>query len=250
MDAERICFDLQPGSIFNGTRFDEVWTQAQHVSMCRNLWEIGLRAPVRVMPHIWSPLFVRLIADNLQKAEPDAVFGYQAGASAKRVAIFEPNLNVIKTFITPLLICETAYRQDPGAISEVYITNTSEITEHPSFQSLTQAMDLYRDKIVSFEARYSLPLFLARFTDVVVSHQWENGLNYLYYDVLYGGYPLIHNSPFLREVGYYYPDFDAKQGASALLWAIHHHDQHLADYNNRTQHLLSQVDISNPVNQA
>ncbi|QQX88401.1 DUF2827 family protein [Cupriavidus necator] len=46
----------------------------------------------------------------------------------------------------------------------------------------------------SFEARYSTPYFLARFTDVVVTHQWENGLNYLYYEAAYGRYPLVHNS--------------------------------------------------------
>jgi hypothetical protein len=46
MDAERICFDLQPGSLFNGTRFDEVWTQPQHEAMCRSYWEIALHAPV------------------------------------------------------------------------------------------------------------------------------------------------------------------------------------------------------------
>lgn len=250
MDAERICFDLPPGPMFNGSYFDEIWTQPQHETMCRSFWELGLRAPVRVMPHIWSPAFIQLMANNLQKAEPDAVFGYQPGTRSKRIGIFEPNLNVIKTFITPLLICEAAYRQTPSALREVYITNTTDLTEHPTFQNLVQSTELHRDRIISFEARYSLPLFLARFADVVVSHQWENGLNYLYYDVLFGGYPLVHNSPFLRHVGYYYPDFDAQQGAAALLDAIDHHDQNLDDYRRQANAHLGKVDIAHPENQA
>lgn len=250
MDAERICFDLPPGPVFNGTRFDEVWTQPQHESMCRSFWQLGLRAPVRVMPHIWSPTFIQLMANNLQRSEPDTVFGYQPRAGSKRVGIFEPNLNVIKTFITPLLICEAAYRETPSALSEVYLTNTTGLTEHPTFQNLTQSTELFRDQIISFEARYSLPLFLARFADIVVSHQWENGLNYLYYDVLYGGYPLVHNSAYLSDVGYYYPGFDAEQGAAVLLHAIAHHDQNLDDYRQRVSAHLAKVDIANPENQA
>jgi hypothetical protein len=249
MDAERICFDLPPGPILNGTRFDEIWTQPQHEAMCRSFWEITSQAPVRVMPHIWSPLFIDLVSNNLKKTEPDAVFGYQPGTGGKRAAIFEPNLNIVKTFITPMLICEAAYRKHPDALSEVYVTNTTGLTEHPTFRSLISTMELWRDNVMSFEARYSLPLFLARFTDIVVSHQWDNGLNYLYYDVLYGGYPLIHNSPWLSDAGYYYPDFDAEKGAHALLQAIHHHDHDMEAYQQRSQHVLRRVDISNADNQ-
>jgi hypothetical protein len=248
MDAERICFDLPPGSAFNGTRFDEVWTQPQHERMCRSFWEVALRAPVRVMPHVWSPRFIERAIDALHRNEPDAVFGYRPHAGPRRVAVFEPNLNVVKTFITPLLICETAYRSAPQSLSAVYITNTSGLTTHPSLTGLAGAMQLARDRILSFEARYSLPMFLARFTDVVVSHQWENGLNYLYYDVLHGDYPLIHNSPWLRDVGYYYPDFDAKAGADALLAAIRDHDTQLDDYRARSRALLDRVDIRHPAN--
>ncbi|WP_215782557.1 DUF2827 family protein [Paludibacterium sp. B53371] len=249
MDAERICFDLPAGSAFNGTVFDEIWTQPQHEKTCRHFWELALRAPVRIMPHIWSPRFIRQELDNLARTDPDVHFGYQPGNGARRVAIFEPNLNVIKTFMTPLLICEAAYRKDPGALSAVYVTNTSGLTSHPSFRDLTAALSVCRDKVASFEARYRIPMFLGRYTDVVVSHQWENGLNYLYYDVLYGGYPLVHNSPWLRDFGYYYPDFDANAGAQALLSAIRQHDQHALHYRQQTERLLARVDIGHPDNQ-
>lgn len=248
MDAERICFDLQPGPVFNGTTFDEIWTQPQHEAMCRSLWQLALHAPVRVMPHIWSPRFIERAARRLQQGEPAATYGYRPHGGGKRIGIFEPNLNVIKTFITPLLICEAAYRRDRAALSEVYVTNTSGLTDHPTFRSLTGTLDCVRDRLVSFEARYNLPMFLARFADIVVSHQWQNGLNYLYYDVLYGEYPLVHNSPYLRDVGYYYPEFDAEAGAEALLRAVSQHDRQRDDYRMRARRLLERVDIANPDN--
>jgi len=228
--------------------FDEVWTQAQHVAMCRSYWEIELRAPVRVLPHIWSPLFVERAASQLKQSD-NVEFGYVAGSGKKRVAVFEPNLNVVKTCLTPMLICEAAYRRDPQAVSEVYITNTRGMTEHPTFQHIIRAMEIYRNKVMSFEARYSLPMFMARFADVVVAHQWENGLNYLYYDVLHGNYPLIHNSPFLRSVGYYYEGFDATAGAEALLRALSEHDRHLDEYQANSKAVLDRVSILHPHNQ-
>jgi hypothetical protein len=248
MDVERICFGLSPGPIFDNTYYDEIWTQPQHENTCRHFWEIGLRAPVRVMPHIWSPLFIDRAIRTLERDEPGAHFGYQPRDGGKRIAIFEPNLNVVKTFVTPLLICEAAYRQSPAEFESVYITNTSGLTDHPTFQHLTRAMDLYRDKVLSFEARYGLPLFLGRFAEFVVSHQWENGLNYLYYDVLYGNYPLIHNSPFIKDAGYYYEGFDALQGCEALRHALCFHDQNLDEYRAQAQRVFSRISITNTEN--
>jgi hypothetical protein len=47
---------------------------------------------------------------------------------------------------------------------------------------------------------------MSEYGDVVLSHQWENGLNFLYIDALYLRYPLVHNSPYFKECGYYYPE--------------------------------------------
>lgn len=56
--------------------------------------------------------------------------------------------------------------------------------------------------------RYKLPLFLGEQIDLVLSQQWDNALSYFYLDVLHAGYPLVHNSPYLSDCGYYYDDAD------------------------------------------
>lgn len=56
--------------------------------------------------------------------------------------------------------------------------------------------------------------------DVLISHQWENELNYLYCEALYKGTPLVHNSPRLRDVGYYYDGFDIDAGAAQTVRAL------------------------------
>jgi hypothetical protein len=63
---------------------------------------------------------------------------------------------------------------------------------------------------------------LGREVDAVITHQWENDLNYLYWDVLSLGYPLVHNSSRIKDAGYYYPDFDPARVAKHYLtrWLI------------------------------
>jgi hypothetical protein len=75
-------------------------------------------------------------------------------------------------------------------------------------------------------------------TDVVVSHQWTNPLNYFYFDVCWQGYPLVHNASLAPDLGYYYPDNDVQQGADALLRALHRHDDDWEAYILRQRKIL------------
>ena len=40
---------------------------------------------------------------------------------------------------------------------------------------------------------------------IILSHQLKCELNYLYFEALYLGLPLLHNSPMISEYGYFYP---------------------------------------------
>lgn len=95
---------------------------------------------------------------------------------------------------------------------------------------------------MTLEPRFVGIDMVANHCDAVVTHQWENGLNYLYYEVLYGGYPLIHNSPFLKEYGYYYEDFNAGSGGELLLTARREHEANLTQYKKDVGKLLASVD--------
>lgn len=83
-----------------------------------------------------------------------------------------------------------------------------------------------------------------------MSHQWENSQNYVYYEALHGGYPLVHNSPLLRHHGYYYAGFDCEAGGAALLRAHAGHDLRLPDVRRSTLELLRTLDTANPDNVA
>lgn len=162
----------------------------------------------------------------------------------------EPNITVMKTSHIAMLVCEAAYRKQPAALAAIFVSNTAKHRENPHFVSFAGALSATKAGIMSFEPRFVSADFLANHCDAVVTHHWENGLNYLYYEVLYGGYPLIHNSEFLRDYGYYYPDFAADVGGDVLLAAIARHDAGLDAYCAANAALVARLAPTNPANVA
>lgn len=231
---------------FDANCFDEVWTIPQHEATCAAYWETLYRAPVRVMPHVWEPTFIDGAAGSLGE---DVRFGYVPGRESKRIAIYEPNINIVKTAIVPLLLCENAYRADRSAMEHVYVACGLGIKESLAFQRFATALDLVRDHRCSFEGRWPFPWFQAKHADVVVAHQWECALNYAYYEALHGHYPLIHNSPLL-PAGYRYDGFDSVGGSRVLLDALANHDERdrRAAYDAQADEFLSTVRATAPAN--
>ncbi|MFD1245997.1 DUF2827 family protein [Paralysiella testudinis] len=221
LEMESFLFDKPATRYFNGAKFDAIWTIPQHEKICRSYFSIMLRAPLFVLPHIWSPLFTQKVIDRLEAQ--NIPFGYRPQQGSKRISSFESNINVVKTSYIPILICEQAYRTEPDLISHIYMCNTFHKKDNISFHNFIGRTDIVKNNIMTVEGRFQMPDFLARYTDIVVAHQWENALNYAYYDALYGGYPLIHNSDML-PVGYKYREFDAYDGAHVLLDVIKNHD--------------------------
>lgn len=227
-DAERY-FDVD--------YYDAIWMTPQHVrtyaSWCRTLY----RCAIAEVPHIWSPLFV-----DARVRQTGAAFGYRPGRRPWRIGVMEPNITVMKTSHVPMLVSEAAYRQAPEALRAVYVTNGWPHRDDRHFSGFTMALRAAQAGVMTLEPRFVSADFLANHCDAVVTHQWENGLNYLYYEVLYGGYPLIHNSPFLRGVGYHYEDFEVEAGGAALLRAHREHDAGLAAYRAAVAALLARCD--------
>ena len=244
--AEPVLFE-RPAPNLRPDRYDEIWLlhkDREFAPMLRCLH----RCPAHFVPFIWGPAFVAQRGAEL--AAHGVAYNYAAHTARRdqargawRLAVFEPNRSVTKSASVPLLICDEAERDAPGAVSFLYAVNTMHMKEHPTLLHLANSLDLVRTHRASFEGRHDIASFVAQYADAVVSHQWTCEQNYLYFDVLYGDYPLIHNSPWLAEAGagYYYPGFDIKAGARALLSAHAHHDAVLDTYRARSHALFEAV---------
>ncbi|KVF40981.1 DUF2827 domain-containing protein [Burkholderia vietnamiensis] len=233
----------KPGFFSRAERCDEIWILPQYeryVPMMSSLH----RCRVEVVPYLWSPQFLAHRAAELRDSY-GLTFGYveraQCGGEpgrAFRAAIFEPNISVVKSCVVPMLICEEALRIDEHVLNALHVLNSAQMKDHLTFSFMTSSLDLVKHGRVCFEQRHDFVAYMAQHADMVVSHQWNNDQNYLYLDALYGGYPLVHNSPWIKDLGYYYPEFDIEEGARKLIEAARTHDAQLSSYNAAARELF------------
>ncbi|WP_248322648.1 DUF2827 domain-containing protein [Caballeronia sp. Sq4a] len=239
----------KPSHMSRPDRCDEVWLLSKDAPSAPIMRTLH-RCDVFEVPYIWHPQFLQ--ARMAHVAQHGYHYGYrtraEAGAQGLRVGILEPNISVQKASAIPMLICEEAYRAESGSVASMIALNTVHMKEHPTLLHMANSLDLVRDHRALFEGRHDVVSFMAMHGDAIVSHQWANDQNYLYLDALYGGYPLIHNSPWLADAGYYYPDFDVQEGARQLLRALREHDAALDDYRARAARVIDAVNPFNPAN--
>lgn len=245
IDIERAMFGKPSGSLCSAKTYDAVWTLPEYERSCRDYFALTTGAPVSIVPHLWTPLFFQKGIDTLPAGKR---FGYKGGKPRWRVCSFEPNVCMVKTSIIPMLVCEEAYRARPSFAENFRICNTLHLKDHAQFLHFARGLDMVTHGLASFEGRFAVYEFMANFGDCIVSHHWENGQNYLYYEALYGGYPLVHNSEFIKDCGYYYPGFDCEAGGRALLRAFAEHDLRNEDERRSTSALLRTLDVSNHAN--
>lgn len=203
---------------------DAIWYVPQQELNNKDYLSILYNKKANAIPFVWDPMFI----DEHIKLTPNAMYTPKEGA--KRVSIFEPNLNIVKYSVPSILATEQAYRQRPDLIGFMYASNTSKLIDINLFKAMMNQLDIVRDQKAQFTNRYSIVHFLSTNTDIVMSHQWGNPLNYLYLDALYMGYPLVHNAHLIADLGYYYEDFNLYDAANQLIEVAENYDNIYEDF--------------------
>jgi hypothetical protein len=106
-------------------------------------------------------------------------------------------------------------------------------------------LDLCLDKKITIEARFNTLSFMNMYGDIAVSHQWENNLNYLYLDLAWMGWPIVHNASLCSDVGYYYSQFNYEEGGNKIMEAIHNHDEKKDEYLQKNRKAINRFLPSN-----
>jgi mannosyltransferase OCH1-like enzyme len=220
-------------------RFDEIWLIPQHTNSCTHYFKTLFRAKTIEVPFIWSPF----VMENYEK-ELGKPIQYVNRGVQKSIATFEPNLSLMKWSLPALLVCENAHRtlRDNSLIKYIYATNIVE-TSNKSFNSklfnnMVKSLDIFTSKKLSIEARYNSLYFMSKYSDIAVSFQTENNLNYLYLDLAWMGWPIVHNANLCKDVGYYYDGYNYEEGGQVLKNVILTHDENVAKYTEKNRKVI------------
>lgn len=220
----------------------ETWI-SPHYEFYKPFIEATSKAKVKILPYIWEPWFI----NGSLKPEFNIKEKFSDSTNKKNVACLEPNISISKNYITPLYIAESLEREDSSLIDTMYLYGSKHLEEDPNFKKTIESTDLFRSKKLKPELRYSLIKLLdQKKFGVIVSNHFYNDLNYVTLESLYLNYPIVHNSEFCKEAGYFYPKFDVNIGKEKLKQAIQTND-HLSQKSlHAAKEVLWSFSIKNP----
>jgi hypothetical protein len=224
--------------------YDKIWCIPQMYNTNKYYWQVIHRCECIEIPFIWSNYTIELS----RKITENSIKEYEKRGNEKSIAILEPNLSIMKSFIPPLLICENYYRENKSNIKRVYLNNISEEKKEIKIEVVVDYVnqfDLFFDSKLSIEGRFNTLFVMSNYADIVVSHQWENNLNYLYLELAWMGYPVVHNGSLCKDVGYYYEGFNYEMGKNVLKYAIDNHDDNIQGYIEKNRKVIDRYLPSN-----
>lgn len=223
--------DTYDYTINDFNKYDEIWSIPQMSEINLDYWCILYKCKCIDVPFIWSNSAIKLYC-KANNCKEDELYYKNRGLN-KKIAIFEPNISIMKWALPSILICEEAYRRNKN-INHLYITNIKSSSTNDfnleQFNKFMKPLDIVKDNKCSIESRYNTLSFMKNYADIVVSHQWGNPLNYLYFDLAWMGWPIIHNAYLCKDIGYYYNNFQLKDASILLEKAVENHDFNIDMY--------------------
>jgi hypothetical protein len=211
----------QRAEIFNKLPFpaipDQIWSIPQMENTNLDYYSFTLHQNnATVVPFIWDPIVV----ENYTKTNG---FSEWNGFKAKAIGVMEPNLSIMKNVLPPIMILDR-YLTSGYDYSAAYLFSTRKYGSNPRLLKLLKESKSGLVNKVTAEDRLPTGLVLHKYIDLVLSWQLENNLNYLYFDVAWLGYPIVHNANLCQDIGYYYPNQDAQKAADQIDNAFTNHN--------------------------
>lgn len=244
-DAEQDVIKKAP--ILEPIQFDEIWYIPQQEFHNSQIWEVQHNTRARTIPFLWSNKFIEQSIALARKEDPEIKVEFEERSDLIerwRVATMEPNQNVIKNMYPLIWLFEHANRLKSDLFSKFKITNAIEFAKNSYLIKLVHDLSFYNEGKLKLGPRWGVINLMANEADAVISHQWGNPLNYAYFDVVYLGYPLIHNAHLCADLGYYYADWNVKDGGKLLVGACATRKND-TEYTTRHRSILKRYTVEN-----
>lgn len=233
-------------SVYITNKVDEIWLIPSYEHSLEYL-QVIRKSPVYIVPHLWSPEILKVFASDVHgKTEKDLTYSIANHCGKKMdIVIMEPNIATFKTAWLPIIICEKFDKDYPGLLNKVYVFG---FPKHAHAHGMVNELDI-SSKVNRF-TRLSMAEILPFFNSksempIFLSHQTLNNLNYVYYELMYYGYPLVHNSDAIPDHGYYYPDNDILKGVDAIYSAYKYHNSRVETVRETARTYLQGIDPAN-----
>jgi hypothetical protein len=229
---------------------DEIWVSPhylQHSQYAAALNHIEVGGPgQRIAPYIWDPSI--LLDDGRRKL----AWRPRNSGEKQVLLIMEPNISFQKSSLVPIMAVEAFYKKNPDANFELIVVNGEKLVQATYFlPSIYQHLSIVRDDKVKILARRDMKDIMNEHPSLIcLCHQVNNDYNYMTLELLYTGFPLIHNSNSWSEFGYFYKENNIMDAAGLIEFVMKSHEDRLEVYKSHAHALAWRHSPYNPDVQA
>jgi GR25 family glycosyltransferase involved in LPS biosynthesis len=180
---------------------DEIWTWDSYDIKDSHLLEILTKKHVARIPFTWCPKAVEAYGKDIPK--------YSTSEGPWEIHSLETNSTVANNSTFPVVAIAYAHRNSHAKFDKVYIHNSDHIANQQFFKENVLAHCEKPELEYSFVGRIRCSDLRRSSNNVVLSHIRFMTMKNILLDCVWNGIPIIHNSPFLKEIGfkrYYYSD--------------------------------------------
>ena len=233
--------------------FDEIWYIPQQHDTNHGFLHTFYRTNAVLVPFVWHHKFITHSVIEIEKGFLKGTYKkgykYDSKKDKKTLGVMEPNLNIVKFCLIPCMIAEESYRGNIGKnkIEKLMITNSTETAKNNIFMKIIRTFDLFNDNKIRSDSRYETSYIVSQYLDILICHQLLNPLNYIYLDVAFMGYPVLHNGSICKDIGYYYEGSDTIKAAKLLDWILENHDNNLEQYEEKNKKALYRYSADNKI---
>ncbi len=226
-------------------QLDQIWLSPHYKKNIPYTQQYFKNENVIEAPYIWDSLFIDYQVKKYNLKKISNLYN-----SKNNILILEPNLNQSKHCILPLFLVESYEQKFPNILKSCNIFCGEKIFQNDYFIKLILDMDIYKYRKNFLKVHKRIPFLSAikNFGSIIISYQQDNALNYLYLEALYLGLPLLHNSEFIQDFGYFYPENDINIGRDKLDLIVRGHQSNLDSYKNNSNILLNKFSYKNENN--
>lgn len=199
-----------------------------------------------VAPYVWDPCFI-----TRDETEPLPTWRPAAKGEHATFVIMEPNISFQKASLVPLLAIERWYRAKGrvnGWAGKVVVVNGDRLEGSPHFQnSVRPALTLTADDRIEYTSRKDILTAMRTWpTAIFVGNQINNEFNYMTMELMWAGFPVVHNAATWGAFGYFYDGNNLATAAQQIEAAITSHAERLEVYKAHTRTLIWKHSPYNP----
>jgi hypothetical protein len=196
-----------------------------------------------IAPYVWDPTFLSLEG-------PEPVWKRPSSPADEVFVIMEPNISFQKSALIPLLILNKWYLSQKGWGGRIIVVNGDRLTFIPHFkENIMENLAIFKEGKVELVERHSILDALKKWPSATFFlHNINNEFNYMTLELLWCGFPVLHNSPSWAPFGYSYSADDFTDATRTIQQIRTRHQESLETYRSHSRMLAWRHSPYNPEN--